>query len=155
MFRVADVMPPEPRKRKFGVAVTNTPEGMPETDIAIEPVNPFREETKTVEDAEPVTGTVTSGFPNATEKSVVCNPTGATANEVVEFPMTNTTELPGLAVAPAWTVSVEKAVWLPVVRVAVGGDTVARTPLGTLTVLKFTVPMKLLTPEILTNPNVV
>ena len=67
MLKVADTMPPEPRKRKFGVAVTDTPAGTPETDIAIGPLNPFSEATKTAEVAEPVTGTVTSGFPNATE----------------------------------------------------------------------------------------
>lgn len=67
MFRVTDAMLPGPRKKEIGVAVTDTPAGTPETDIAIGPVNPFREERKTVEATEPVTGTVTSGFPNATE----------------------------------------------------------------------------------------
>jgi hypothetical protein len=86
---------------------------------------------------------------------MICNPTGPTANEVVEFPMTNMTELPGLAVALAWTVSVEKADWLPATRVAVVGNTLALIPFGTPTVLKFTVPMKLLTPETWTVENVV
>lgn len=52
-------------------------------------------------------------------------------------------------------VSVEKADWLPPTRVAVEGNTFALTPLGTPTVLKFTVPMKLLTPETWTDENVV
>ena len=86
---------------------------------------------------------------------MICNPTGPTANEVVEFPMTNITELPGVAVALAWTVSVEKADWLPEARVAVEGNTLAMIPFGTPTVLKLTVPMKLLIPETLTNESVV
>ena len=108
-----------------------------------------------VDATEPVTGTVTSGFPDVTEKSVICNPTPATAKEVVEFPRTNITAVPGLAVALAWTVRVEKTVWLPAARVAVEGETLALTPLGTLIVLKFTVPTKLFSPETWTVENAV